>query len=140
MLASATRGRYPPRQRGSGRRGSWRGSRGEGSHYNGQDLGAGQAVGVKVLIRVSVHHQQLGAVRHLQNTVHHLQEGGTQGVFIGIIIINVARDKMKLRMLQRVGRFCFLKFIFPVENIVNRHQQDLKKDSGTKLMKPRGSV
>lgn len=99
MLDFATRGRYPPRQRGSGRRGSRRGSWGEGSHYNGQDLGAGQAVGVKVLIRVSVHHQQLSAVRHLENTVHHLQEGGAPrgiGIIIIIVNVNVALDKMLL--------------------------------------------
>lgn len=90
QLFDAVRGgRQPPRHRGGGRRGSRRGSRGEGSHDVGQVLGAGQAPRAEELIRVSVHHQQLGAVRHLQDAVHHLQEGGAEGTWIIIVKLNV---------------------------------------------------
>lgn len=116
LLEFVTRGRYPPRQRRSGRCGSWRGSGGEGSHYNGQDLGAGQAVNVKVLVRVSVHHQQFSAVRHLEDTVHHLQEGGTEGILIQLIIIiinlNGLPENIKLKCYELNIFACFFQVYF----------------------------
>lgn len=48
-------------------------ARGEGSHLNGQVLGAGQAAAAEVVIRVFVHHQHPGAVRHFTDATNHLQ-------------------------------------------------------------------
>lgn len=48
-------------------------ARGEGSHLNGQVLGAGQATAAEVVIRVSVHHQHPGALRHFTDATNHLQ-------------------------------------------------------------------
>lgn len=53
---------------GHGRR-AW----GERSHLNSQVLCADQAVPAEVVICLSVHHQEPGAVGHLTDPLHHLQ-------------------------------------------------------------------
>lgn len=79
MVDFGHEGGYHSGQGRVGGRGPGRRARGEGAHLHRQVLGAGHATAAQELIRVSVHHQQPGAVRNLADPVHHLQRGEDLG-------------------------------------------------------------